>query len=552
MPGDTKDLVSKYVQAKISDELRKSIEEGPPSEESNSNAYNFHNLQTYNPIFDFIWRSHTNQPGQWLGSKWRIAEYDISESTLEANISDASNSEVKTVKTDCFRKVVHILNPTHIIQDVYRFPKTTGLPWHTVPVREAFNKIQSPFNKAYIDNFGSYLVGRLRETNISPHFSHYYGGLTTLAGKYLYNITDDYDTYKNLPWFWKGIKALNIRFHVLNSNGEPYEDIAAVKEITTEPINVSEDGDEIIDISVDIDSSVNIECIEDADIPEAEADSISTDNSDCTDDDEDEEEEDDNINIYLEFKDMPTMMMFFERQDGSMDDLFYDHEEVGAKPGSKSWNDKWTAWMFQVIAALTQLQETYDMTHNDLHSNNILWKATKEEYIYYKRPDGTKYRVPTYGKIFRIIDYGRAIFKTDKENGEYIMSDDYYMDNEASGQYNFGPVFDPDEDEVLPNPSFDLCRLAVSCIDKIFPQFPKRKKHNPKIMSKEQRKTMWETDNPLFNMMWRWLVTDDSENILFDENNKEKYPDFTLYIVIAREIHGAVPSEQLSLSLFNQ
>lgn len=42
----------------------------------------------------------------------------------------------------------------------------------------------------------------------------------------------------------------------------------------------------------------------------------------------------------------------------------------------------WTAWLFQVVAALSQLQNWMNLTHNDLHTNNVLWKTTAEEFLW--------------------------------------------------------------------------------------------------------------------------------------------------------------------------
>ena len=44
------------------------------------------------------------------------------------------------------------------------------------------------------------------------------------------------------------------------------------------------------------------------------------------------------------------------------------------------------------------------------------------------------YKVPTYGRIYKIIDFGRAIYKF---NGKQIISDCFYNKGEADGQYNF-------------------------------------------------------------------------------------------------------------------
>ncbi len=561
-------LTGKYVQHPISEELRKSIEEGPPATESNSKAFSFTGLQTYNPIFDYIWRSHSKQPGQWFGTKWRISQYKEGTSVVE----DSSNSSLK-VNATCFRKVVHLLDPIAILQDKYTSPKTPGLPWHPCSTYAAINKVQSPHNQAYVDAFGSYLCSRLREENISPHFALHYGSLVAMSEKYLYNITDDFNTYKQEKWFWSAIKNKNITIHILDASGAPITDEETINEIMSgcnTPIEVEEVVIETAPIEIG-----EIETIEDYDVPciEDHGDSMSAnriaseignssnrknkkdeaedDSEDDSEDEEDGEDEDDQeINLYIEFNKMPTIMSFYEKQEGSMDDLMYDNDEVGAECGTKAWEERWTAWLFQIIIALSQMQSIYNMTHNDLHTNNVLWSPTDKEYIYYKSVASKQiYKVPTYGKIFRIIDFGRAIYDV---NDKTMLSDDYLPGNDAGDMYNFGYIEDPDMPEVLPNPSFDLARLAVSCIEGLFPKFPAKRKEKPKTMSKEEGRTMWETISPLFNLLWSWVVTDEGENILLDEENNDRYPGFELYILIAQAIHSAVPSEQINKPLFHK
>ncbi len=564
-------LTGKYVQWPINEELRKSVEEGPPANEANSKASSFSGLQTYNPIFDYIWRSHSNQAGQWFENEWRISKFDGDKSIVEKS---ANPSQKKSV--NCFRKAVHLLDPIAILNNQYTFPKTPGLPWHTYSTYAAINKVQSPHNQAYIDALGSYLCSRLREENISPHFALHYGSLVSMSDKYLYNITDDYDTYKNEKWFWNGIKSKELKIHVLDNSGVPIEDEVLLNELINRHMmkfstgisgeQINEVNEETIELSVEVGSMDAIEdfeipmCkIEDESIPknnnrkgkkdEEDEDEDEDGDEEEDEDDEDDEEEDDGINIYIEFNRMPIIMSFYERQDGSMDDLLYDDEEVGATCGSKQWEERWTAWMFQIIIALSQMQSIYNMTHNDLHTNNVLWSRTDREFIYYKSSTGQFYKIPTYGKIFRIIDFGRAIYDVNKKT---MISDDYLPGNDAGDMYNFGYIEDPEMPEVQPNTSFDLARLAVSCLEGIFPKFPGKRKDKPKIMSKEEGRTMWETTSPLFNLLWSWLLTDDGENILLDEENNERYPSFELYIVIAESVHGAVPKEQINKPLFQK
>ena len=86
---------------------------------------------------------------------------------------------------------------------------------------------------------------------------------------------------------------------------------------------------------------------------------------------------------------------------------------------------------------------------------------TDKKFINYKF-NGVYYRVPTYGKIYKIIDFGRAIYSF---KGKTICSDSYHPKGDAATQYNFEPYFNEKKPRLKPNKSFDLCRLACSLYD---------------------------------------------------------------------------------------
>ena len=199
-----------------------------------------------------------------------------------------------------------------------------------------------------------------------------------------------------------------------------------------------------------------------------------------------------------------------------------------------------------MIAALCQIQSLWAMTHNDLHSNNILWTPTEKEFLYYKTRDGRFWKVPTYGKLFRIIDFGRAIYT---HNDILCISDDYWPENDAGTQYNFGPLYNPSHPRAYPNPSFDLCRLAVSILEALYLEIPENKL-NASVLSRETGRIQHETVSDLFNVMWEWVIDDDGRNVLWDTDQSERYPGFNLYTVIAQKVKGAVPREQLDKKPF--
>ena len=232
-----------------------------------------------------------------------------------------------------------------------------------------------------------------------------------------------------------------------------------------------------------------------------------------------------------------------------MDKLLELEEVCNHVRGSRGWDRVWLAWTWQVISALGFLQKVICFTHNDLHTNNVLWRTTTEEYLYYKARDGTTWRIPTYGKIFSLIDFGRAIFRIGKQ---LWLSDDHLPDNDAGGQYNFGPLLNIYEPKITPNPSFDLCRLAVSMLDGLFEDIPnKRRGKMIPPLSQDGSWIIYESVSSLFNLLYSWTVDDEGKTIYQDETGDERYPGFELYVRIARDVHSAVPREQITKPVFD-
>jgi hypothetical protein len=214
------------------------------------------------------------------------------------------------------------------------------------------------------------------------------------------------------------------------------------------------------------------------------------------------------------------------------------------------WEKRWTAWTFQIIAALCVAQGVLGFTHNDLHSNNIVWIETDQPFLFYKNRAGQLWRIPTFGKIFRIIDFGRAIFRV---GDKWFASDDYEKGGDAEGQYNFEAIrtYCESNPKVFPNPSFDLCRYAVSVLEGLFPTKP-AELLDGLILSKEDDWIIHETESQLYNLLWSWTMDDKGCNVLHNEDYEERFPDFDLYIHIGAHVHGAKPQEQLGKALFDQ
>jgi len=514
------------------------------------NLPGFHNLQTYFPTLSKLFRITKHQSSHiWLDSKYRITSLDISGTSGICSVGLEDNSG-QEITTPAFLKVTHLLDPIRWMKGEYSLPKELGLPWHTRTWAAAWTKLQDPANQAYVEVIASYALSKLRDGGISPHFNQFYGAFCARAERYRYNLTEEYKSFRQSRWFWHGQKRGLYRLHVTHAK-DATQEVAkdALNDILREPSEYSSDSSseseiEIDVVEADVGETVSLHSDKLSDMSFTEE----RDKSENTEETEEKEETEDEYRIYAEIDNYPVMMIGLENNRGTMDSLLDDYTLVGSTPGTPDWELKWSAWLFQVLAALSVAQSVLGFTHNDLHTNNIVWTETSEEFLYYTKRSGEVFKVPTFGKLFRIIDFGRAIFTI---NGQRFFSDDFKAGNDADGQYCFKPLHPKPVKEVPPNPSFDLARLAVSLFDALFPESPKEREGGM-TMSSEEGLEMEETVSDLYNVLWSWMIDDEGCNILVDPSGEERFPDFDLYRHIAASVHCAIPSQQFSKPAFDQ
>jgi len=484
------------------------------------------------------------------------------------------------------------ISKNNIEQEVQAYEKKIPLiePFHWMkynerPTMPFFWSTQKPSildaeNQAYIDVLGSSLVSKLTKLYNSPHFCKFYGCFRTVLTNFRFNLHEDLEDLRFTQWFWEKVDKEEFTIHVYEKNSGrklTLEELKSLLKPDDEYLENSDDDTDNSDSDSDRSTSTSgsgstestqltqkeehLETItthqsqtfielEEADFDNKSTDSTpiflnrkSTRNSTQSSNFSNVSFTDD-YEIYVDLPNMPAVIMYAETCHGTMDELL---SQTSYSPVSSSEKEAiWSAWIFQVCMALCQLQGGLRLTHNDLHTNNVMWKETTEEYLYYMDNSNRVWKVPTYGRIFTIIDYGRAIFTI---NSFFCISSDYQDGRNAHGQYNFGPLEDPDEPKVYPNKSFDLCRLSCSLLRGLFPYNP-AEKENGKVITKERGWIVKETNHSLFNLLWSWLRDDDGANILELQDGNEKYPGFDLYIEIAHSVHSAVPQQQLAHPAF--
>ena len=179
---------------------------------------------------------------------------------------------------------------------------------------------------------------------------------------------------------------------------------------------------------------------------------------------------------------------------------------------------EWKSILFQVCFGLAVAQKNFDFVHNDLHSSNIMFKTTDLEYLYFNFK-GTYFKIPTFGKISKIIDFGRATFNY---KNKLFFSDVFKKNGEAEGQYSYPYLNNLKMCKIKPNKSFDLCRLATTIIEH------------------------FEEDSDLYKLMKLW-ASDKYGNFLMELED-----DFNLYRIIAKNVKSAVPKNQINKLIFKE
>lgn len=239
---------------------------------------------------------------------------------------------------------------------------------------------------------------------------------------------------------------------------------------------------------------------------------------------DDDDEYDDDETLWATIKNFPVSAIMLEKCDNTLDSLMMQEKEMT--------ENEWRSALMQVIMTLITYQKLFGFTHNDLHTNNIMYIYTEKEYIYYHF-NKKYYRVPTYNRAFKIIDFGRAIYKY---KSKVICSDSFSMTGDAATQYNCEPYFNDKKPRLEPNFSFDLCRLGCSIFDYFIDDIG-----NVAAICKKE---------PLAKLIVEWVTDDQNRNILYKANGEERYPDFKLYKMIARSVHNHTPQAQLAKPIF--
>jgi hypothetical protein len=547
--------------------------------------------QNYIPIYDrFFSLNATNFNSINLNQIWSI--YDIKETKSKDDSDNIFTCKLKNILDEenlhitqkVFFKMAPLLDPFKYLVGKYNHndPNLFNLPLFDNS-NKVHPKLLEKNNSSYIDSFFSFLTSQTLHHHKFIHGLDFFGSFIGVKKNFKLNIIDDLDYLIHSEFFNKQkgklfqvedysylidediqvpLKPINISSAKTNISIKSFDDNEYninnepnINHVTLNDVqNMGLDLEDVTNSNIfDLNSNANAYNKNNSETLKSGS-SCSSRTSHTNDDDDLEEEEegegeepmnssineseildsgssdyetvyDEDETLYATIPEFPVQIICLEHCTNTFDSLIMNEELK---------EEEWFATLMQIIMILISYQKMFSFTHNDLHTNNIMYIPTTKKFIYYKYKKQL-YKVPTFGKIFKIIDFGRAIYKF---NGKIFCSDSFQPGNDAATQYNTEPYYNDQKPRLEPNFSFDLCRLSCSIFDYVISDFETIKNLN--------------SCSPLMRLIVEWCIDDNGINVLYKNNGVERYPDFKLYKMIARHVHKHTPQAQLERSEFKK
>ena len=535
----------------------------------NENLTSFNNIQNYIPIYKrFFNLNENNFDTINLNHTHNILEINKKETYQIFNCNVQKNNKENI---NLFFKFSPLLDPVKYLTGKYKDIDISKLPKFNN--NNCHEKLLDTNNCAYIDSFFSYLTSILLNKYKFINGIEFYGSFLGIKKEFKYNIYDDLEYLYDSEFFnqnkdilfkvdnfdqdelfdkelsLKNKKKINI------DNSEVKLDIQTFDNSLFD--NLFNDNDNTktatsIDLSQNIvfkkiklcnktnhtsstcssrSSNTSDEDSENSDVEHSDVEHSDVEHSDVEHSDEFSEsseysdsESSSEETLECDIFNFPSQIICLEKLENTLDSMLEDESyEIS--------NKEWKSILMQVIMILLTYQKCFQFTHNDLHTNNIMYNKTDRKFICY-RYKGKIYKIPTYGKIFKLIDFGRAIYKF---KGVQLCSDSFHPKGDAATQFNFGPYYNDKKPQIEPNYSFDLTRLACSLYDFFI----------------EEDDDIEDLDS-IAKLIHSWILDDKGKNILYKKNGDERYPDFKLYKMITRLVHNHTPEKQLENPMFQK
>ena len=575
-------MIKVNYQKRKNQELFKSLE--------NPKTIFLSNSQNYIPIYKkFFALNETNYNSinlnntRYLTSVREHIEEDDDTNIFDCKVKNSLND--KSLEKEVFFKMAPLLDPFKYLVGKYdpNDKRNFTIPQLNSTLEDCNPKFIDENNSAYVDGLFVFLSSKLMHEHNFLHGVDYYGSYLGIKNNFVINAFDDIDYLNNSEFFNKNkgilfkiddyehlfqqeenvkLKPITIgndvsNFSIKSFDNSQFEDIFEentidlndLKDMSIDLVDITNanllENNDAKNVSLKSNSSCSsrtsytedneIECedIENEVIDNEDKDNDIAYEKEAVDDEstvwEDEEEDDissfeeERINVTI--PKFPIQLICMENCGDTFDNLILEEDLT---------KEEWFSALMQIIMILLTYQKAFNFTHNDLHTNNVMYNKTDKKFIYYCYKK-KHYKVPTFGRIFKIIDFGRSIYKFDSK---LFCSDSFKSGGDAATQYNTEPYLNEKKPRLEPNFSFDLCRLACSIFDYIVEDF-------------DEIKDLNKCKDPVKKIIVEWCLDDKGLNMLYKGNGIDRYPDFKLYKMIARCVHNHTPQAQLERPEFD-
>jgi hypothetical protein len=543
---------------------------------SNTDFLDIANIQNYFPLYNnYFDLNSSNYNAINLNNSYKLETIveKINYNKFVATICDVCNNKCSQ---HIFIKFSPLIDPVKYMLGKYdndynisELPKLHSSDHvnNSIEYYTKYKKILDPNNSAYIDGFFSFLSSCLLNNYSFYNGLNYYGAFLGIKNNFKVNISEDLEFLNESEHFHKyrdnlfkieGNEKIRNIFCKSNKYKKALLITANTEDLPIDDLSIDDlqiDDLQIDDLTIDQQHSLenktiiqeleltyeNVELVDKASTKSSNHNTSkneSTNSSSCSSRssntvslDSNKTESDElssqgsygDEEIFCSIDKFPVEIIVLECCHDTLDSY------ISSK---KIKDDEWESIVLQILFTLITYQKVFHFTHNDLHTNNIVYVETEKKYLYYKF-NNSHYKVPTFGKIYKIIDFGRAIYRF---KNKFICSDSYSHDGDAATQYNCEPYLNENKPRLDPNYSFDLCRLGCSLFDYFIDDLEDIKK----------------LKSPIKKLMIEWVYDDKNKNILYKNDGSERYPDFKLYKMIARNVHKHTPQNVLKKPLFEK
>ena len=434
--------------------------------------HDFEKVQNYVPLYlNYFNLDEKNYNSINLNQRFNIQSILKQNSNNCFNITCLDNSNNK-IKVDSFFKFSPLLDPVKFMVGKYKnITKETMTKLPQLNNDNIHAKVLDKNNSAYVDSFFSYLTSQLYHKVGFTHGLDFYGSFLGIKNELKLNVYDDLEYLFDSDFFHKQKNQLfdmddideerliegdtrNYRKKIVVESEDINVDIQTIDnnfmeevfELTQE--NLEKHNNELKEeYSVKNNKNLENKSEKRSNSTCSSRTSNTSNNEETSSDESNELESCENSqlseysslseeNIYAIIKNFPVQIICLEKMDNTLDSLL-DNEGNNKTNNLELSNKEWSSCLFQIIMILITYQKIFDFTHNDLHTNNIMFQKTDRKFINYKY-NNIYYRVPTFGRIYKIIDFGRAIYSF---KGNLMCSDSFSSDGDAHTQYNFETYF---------------------------------------------------------------------------------------------------------------